>query len=83
MYVRIDGIYCEHCVETITLALNQLAGVDSVFLRQNVAHLSGEQLPSPEVIVETVRVLGYETDEGKISSDKKRSFARCAGMSFY
>ena len=72
MYVRIDGIYCEHCVETITLALKQLAGVDSVSLWQNVAHLNGEQLPSPEVIVETVRVLGYETDEGKISCERKK-----------
>ena len=49
--IRVDGIYCEHCVETIKLALRSLDGVESAEIRQNVVEISGENLPSKEVNV--------------------------------
>ncbi len=55
--IRVDGIYCEHCVETIKLALRSLDGVESAEIRQNVAEISGENLPSKEVIVDTIKVI--------------------------
>lgn len=57
LYIRVDGIYCEHCVETIKLALRSLDGVESAEIRQNVAEISGENLPSKEVIVDTIKVI--------------------------
>ena len=72
LYIRVDGIYCEHCIETITLALRSLDGVESATLRQNVAEISGESLPSKEVLIETIRRIGYETDERKISANRSK-----------
>lgn len=70
--IRVDGIYCEHCVETIKLALRSLDGVESAEIRQNVAEISGENLPSKEVIVDTIRKIGYETDANKISASRSK-----------
>ena len=72
LFIRIDGIYCEHCVETITLALRSLDGVETATIRQNVAEISGENLPSPDVIVDTIRKSGYETDENRISASRAK-----------
>ena len=68
LFVRIDGIYCEHCVDTITSTLKTIDGVESVSLRRNVAEISGENLPSNDIIVQTIKDIGYETDESKIST---------------
>ena len=72
LYIRVDGIYCEHCVETIKLALDSLDGVQSVTLRQNIAEITGTCLPSKQVIIDTIRQIGYETDETKISENRKK-----------
>ena len=70
LYIRVDGIYCEHCIETIKLALRSLDGVKSATLRQNVAEISGESLPRADVIIDTIRRIGYDTDERKISANR-------------
>ena len=72
LYIRVDGIYCEHCIETIKLALRSLDGVESATLRQNVAEISGESLPRADVIIDTIRRIGYETDERKISANRSK-----------
>ena len=71
LFVRIDGIYCEHCVETITRALEAVHGIERVSIRNNVAEIAGESLPSSDVIVETIRRVGYDTDDTKISEDRR------------
>ena len=73
LFVRIDGIYCEHCVETITRALGAAPGIERVSIRNNVAEITGESLPSSAEIVETIRCVGYETDETKISEDRRKA----------
>lgn len=73
LYIHIDGIYCEHCIETITRVLKALDGVEDVSLRQNVARISGQTLPSAEAIVNAIRSAGYETDESKISRDRRHA----------
>ena len=50
LYAPVDGIYCDHCVETITRALASLDGVTRVSVRQNTACIEGEHLPSPAAI---------------------------------
>jgi len=66
LYAPVDGIYCEHCVETITRALASLDGVTRVSVRQNTACIEGEHLPSPAAIAAAIRGAGYETDEARI-----------------
>lgn len=70
LFIRVEGIYCEHCVETITLALRSLDGVEGAAVRQNVAEISGKNLPAPGVLVDAIRRLGYETDENRISASR-------------
>lgn len=72
LFIRIDGIYCEHCVETITIALKALDGVESVSIRQNIAQIAGSALPPVSDIVAAVRNIGYETDETRISENRKK-----------
>ena len=72
LYIRIDGIYCAHCVAAITAALKALDGVEDVSIRQNVARIAGGVLPSAGDIVTAIREIGYETDEARISEDRKQ-----------
>ena len=71
LYARIEGIYCEHCVETVSSALKSLNGIENVSIKNNVAEISGDDIPSSEIIAEAIRNAGYETDECKISEDRK------------
>lgn len=72
LYIRIDGMYCRHCYDTVTLALKALDGVSDVSFRQNVAVIEGDALPDVDMIVSAVRNAGYETDEAHIAPDRRR-----------
>lgn len=72
LYVHVDGIYCEHCIETIKLALCSLDGVESTGLHHNVAEISGKCLPPVDLIVDTIREIGYATDKSKISTNRSK-----------
>ncbi|MBR1598832.1 MAG: sulfite exporter TauE/SafE family protein [Lachnospiraceae bacterium] len=67
IYIGINGIYCEHCITTITNALKKLNGVTDVEIRNNVARVTGSPLPDPEALICTICDLGYETDAAHIS----------------
>ena len=38
-YVRVEGMFCVHCEETVILALKALPGVLSVGIHQNIAEI--------------------------------------------
>lgn len=59
-YVKIDGIYCDHCRETIEKALSSLSGVSSAKVRGNIACVNANADIS-ESIRTTVLRLGYIT----------------------
>ena len=42
-YVRVEGMFCEHCAETVSLVLKTLPGVGAVSLRRNVAEIFIEE----------------------------------------
>ena len=48
LYVRVDGMYCEHCFQTVRVALLKLDGVEAVTFRRTVAELRGSALPDAE-----------------------------------
>ena len=70
IYIGINGIYCEHCIATITEALKKLDGVDDVLIRNNVAKVTGENIPDKETLIHTIRSIGYETDADHISGKR-------------
>ena len=68
IYIGINGIYCEHCITTITNTLQQLPGVSNVDIHNNVARITGDTLPENKTFIKAIREIGYETDESRISS---------------
>ena len=74
-YVRVEGMFCEHCAETVSLALKTLPGVGAVSLRQNVAEIISDAPLHSEDVIRVIRTAGYETDADKIS-DRRGKVAR-------
>lgn len=50
-YVKIDGIYCNHCREMIEKALKALSGVSSAKVHGNIAFASRECFPLAEHVI--------------------------------
>ena len=73
LYVRVDGMYCAHCEETVSLALRALPGVRQVSFRQNVACVRGDPLPAPDAVEAAIRAAGYETDAQHISQSRRKA----------
>ena len=64
LFVRIAGIECAHCIETLTHAIGAVEGVASVRFRGHVAELELRHDTSADIvgrIVVAVRDAGYET----------------------
>lgn len=70
IYIGINGIYCEHCITTITRTLMKLEGVTDVVIKNNVAEVTGNPVPDPETLIRTICEIGYETDASHISERK-------------
>lgn len=64
-YIRIGGIYCDHCRTTIKKALLAVAGVKSVRISGNVAAVCAD-VPSSKLI-DCINQTGYHTEEKWIS----------------
>ena len=75
LYVGIEGMFCDHCYETVSSALATLDGVESVSFLQTTAKMTGKALPDAEAIIYAVRNAGYETDSARI----RRSFRETSG----
>lgn len=59
-YVKIDGIYCNHCREMIEKALKALSGVSSAKVHGNIAYvIAGEDVS--ETMKIAILNLGYVT----------------------
>lgn len=67
--LRLQGLTCDNCVKHIMGDLHELDGIDSVEVtreadKSGVAIVTGESLPSDEVLVETVKGAGDYTVTG-------------------
>ena len=67
-YVRVDGMFCAHCLDTVSLAIKTLPGVGTVRIRQNVAQIISDEPLKTDEVISVIRKAGYETDADKISS---------------
>ena len=71
-YVRVEGMFCVHCEETVILALKALPGVLSVGIHQNIAEIRSAAPLDKEEIIKAIRAAGYETDTDKISHKRRQ-----------
>lgn len=71
-YVRVDGMFCEHCVETVSAVLEKLPGVIGVRIFRNVAEIESTATLNSRDIIDAVRNAGYETDEDRISLKRRQ-----------
>lgn len=71
-YVRVEGMFCVHCEETVILALKALPGVLSVGIHQNIAEIRSAAPLDKEEIIKAIRAAGYETDTDKFSHKRRQ-----------
>lgn len=76
LYVRVDGMYCEHCFQTVRAALLKLDGVETVSFRHTVAELHGSALPDADAVISAIRETGYEADPSRVSKDFRMAAGR-------
>lgn len=63
--IKVSGMTCQHCVKSVTDALNALDGVSnvSVDLDSGVAEYDADQSVSREVVREAIRKIGFVVEE--------------------
>ena len=71
VYVKIDGIHCNHCIDIITNALLKNKKIKEVTIKHNIAHISYDKKISKKEIINTINGIDYFTKEEFIS-DKLR-----------
>lgn len=59
--IKIDGMHCEHCVQNVMGAINQIQGVSAkVYLDTKEAVISYEKKVSDDVLRQAVEDAGYK-----------------------
>lgn len=71
-YVKIDGIHCEHCIDTITNELLKNEKIEKVSIKNNIAHISYDGNLSNREIIKAVKKVEYFTKEEYISDNLKK-----------
>ena len=72
-YVRLEGMLCAHCEQTVLYALRTLPGVREVSMRRNIAQVSSDAPLQSEEIIRVIRQAGYETNADQISEHRRRA----------
>ena len=72
VFVRVEGMFCGHCLETVSAALKKLPGVSSVDISRNVAEIRSAEELEKDDIIRVIREAGYETDEDKIGRKRRQ-----------
>ena len=70
-YVKIDGIHCEHCIETITNELLKNKNIKDVIIKNNIAHISYNNKLTNKEIIDTITSIDYITKNEYISDNLK------------
>lgn len=68
-YVKIEGIHCSHCLETITNELLKDSNIKNVKIKKNIATIVYENHLSNPKIIKTLKSIGYFTKEAYISDN--------------
>lgn len=67
LYMKIDGIFCDHCKEVITKALMQDSTVQEVKIKNDIACMSCNGKPNYNKLIKRINDLGYRTKREYIS----------------
>lgn len=70
-YVKIEGIHCEHCIETITKELLKIKNIKEVKIKNNIAHISYSGKLENSKIINSIKSIDYFTKEEYISDNLK------------
>lgn len=69
LYVKIDGIHCDNCVNKITKSLLKIKNIENVKIIRNIAHIEYKGKLNKEEIIKTITDLDYITNEEYISDN--------------
>ncbi len=69
LYVKIDGIHCDNCINKITKNLIKIKNVENVKIIRNIAHIEYKGKLNKEEIIKTITDLDYITNEEYISDN--------------
>lgn len=72
IYVKIEGIHCEHCREKITKELLKNEKIKEVAFIKNIAKISYDGKLTNEQIIEAISSIDYYTKEEYISEDLEK-----------
>ena len=70
-YVKIEGIHCDHCIDTITNEFKKNKKIKSITIKNNIAHLTYNGNLTNKEIIKTINGIDYFTKEEYISSNLK------------
>ena len=70
-YVKIEGIHCNHCIDTITNALLKNKSIKEVKIKNNIAHITYDKKLLNKEIIKTIADIDYFTKEEYISDNLK------------
>ena len=72
-YIKIDGIFCNHCRETITNGLQSIPSVSACKVNGDIAkiYIDDEQEDTINQCIEIINNLGYRTERSFVSSYNK------------
>ena len=69
LYVKIKGISCNHCVQTIETNLLKDKNIESVKFKNDIAIITYKNTINKEKLIKKIISLGYYTEEDYISDD--------------
>ncbi len=75
-YMRIDGIFCDHCKKMLTEVLLKDPAIRKVKIQNGVAHLTCASKPNFQARIKAVNELGYVTKRNTSTP----ASARCGGQ---
>lgn len=70
-YVKIEGIHCNHCIDTITNEFLKNKNIKKVVIKNNIAHITYEKKLTNKEIIDTIKRIDYFTKDEYITDNLK------------
>ena len=71
IYMRVDGMHCSHCIDTITNSLYKIKNIKNVKINKNIVEITYKYKLSKEELINNILNIDYYTNEEYISENKK------------
>lgn len=70
-YVKIEGIHCNHCIDTITNEFLKNKNIKKVVIKNNIAHITYVKKLTNKEIIDTIKRIDYFTKDEYITDNLK------------